>query len=154
MVVIRKMPLTITPDLTKICIDCKVEKPLDEFYAHRMMSDGREQKCKICRRAYQTNNRIARGARKNKDYTLRSMYKITIEEYEAFLAAQNYMCKICLASECSTGRNFAVDHNHTTGRVRGLLCSNCNRAVGLLGDHLDNVLRLVDYLSNDTGKVF
>lgn len=65
----------------------------------------------------------------------RRMYGITIDDYERMLRAQNGQCAICGSSNPGGGyKNFAVDHNHTTGEVRGLLCTRCNRGLGLFKD--------------------
>ena len=85
----------------------------------------------------------SRKARKaNPDYhkslQLRRNYGITIADYNRMLDAQNGCCDVCGKTEKTeiAGRtlSLAVDHDHATGVVRGLLCSNCNTAIGLLGD--------------------
>jgi 5-methylcytosine-specific restriction endonuclease McrA len=60
-------------------------------------------------------------------------FGITLEEYEAMDAAQNGVCAIC-RRKCKSGRRLAVDHCHKTSKVRGLLCMNCNNAIGRMGD--------------------
>jgi hypothetical protein len=62
---------------------------------------------------------------------LRRRYGITIADYDALLATQDGVCAACGGKD-QNGRRLAVDHCHETGRVRGLLCDFCNRAVGLL----------------------
>lgn len=62
---------------------------------------------------------------------LKRRYGITLEEYEAMFAKQDGKCAIC-NGVCPTGRNLAVDHDHDTGKVRGLLCSRCNQGIGQL----------------------
>jgi len=79
------------------------------------------------------------------DRDLRQLYNITEEQYNIMLKEQNGVCAICHNPESSkckgTLRRLAVDHNHKTGLVRGLLCSSCNR---LLGSAKDNVEVLRD----------
>ena len=81
---------------------------------------------------------------------LKNNYGITTEDYERMLSEQDNKCKICLGSGFSMKKEhkvlLVVDHCHTTGRVRGLLCHNCNRALGLLKDKEDNLLRAIEYL--------
>lgn len=60
-------------------------------------------------------------------------YGITVEEYDQMVENQNGVCAIC-EKPCASGRRLAVDHDHVTGKVRGLLCGACNRIIG----HLDN----------------
>jgi hypothetical protein len=76
-------------------------------------------------------------------------YKITLDEYRVLEKAQNFRCGICAkeAWECR-GRwgCFAVDHDHKTGQVRGLLCFDCNTAIGKLDDDAALVLKAATYL--------
>lgn len=58
-------------------------------------------------------------------------YGLTIDEYDALFEAQGGLCAICGEPDV-TGRRVAVDHDHVTGRVRGLLCGRCNMFVGLI----------------------
>ena len=83
-----------------------------------------------------------------KDYRLRKRYKITLSDYNRMLKEQDYKCFICgkLHKECKYG--LCVDHNHKTGRVRGLLCQYCNRRiVGRIGDDKRRMQGLVQYIS-------
>lgn len=64
---------------------------------------------------------------------LRRRYGMTIEEYDALLASQNGACAACGGLD-PNGRRLAVDHDHATNAVRGLLCDFCNRAIGLVRD--------------------
>lgn len=66
-------------------------------------------------------------------------YGITLSEYEDMLRAQGGLCAICRQPERAAGRSLAVDHCHTTNRVRGLLCMRCNIALGM---YEDDVLRM------------
>lgn len=78
--------------------------------------------------------------------TLKRLYGITIEDYDAMLVSQGFACAVCEAppSACVQG-TLSVDHCHSTGRVRGLLCDKCNRALGLLNDDMVLIARLLDY---------
>jgi hypothetical protein len=72
-----------------------------------------------------------------RDDRLRSMYGITLETYKTMFAEQGGVCKICCRSETALGptghvRPLAVDHDHTTKVVRGLLCHSCNIGIGHL----------------------
>jgi hypothetical protein len=72
-------------------------------------------------------------------------YGITGEDYQQMLVEQGFVCKTCGKPE-KTGKALAVDHDHKTGKVRGLLCGNCNQALGLLNDDLGVVKKLLVYL--------
>lgn len=74
---------------------------------------------------------------------LKMNYGITLEEYNTKLNSQMGVCAICYKS---TKRTLSVDHNHTTGKIRGLLCHNCNVALGLLKEDKNILNRMIDYL--------
>lgn len=114
------------------CKECNKRKAKDWHYDNHERS-------KEARRAYSRNNpEVVRHS------SYKRKYGITLEQYNEMLAAQGGVCAGC--GRAATG-NLAVDHNHETGRVRGLLCSNCNRAIGLLGDSVETLKNLMDYLS-------
>lgn len=73
-------------------------------------------------------------------------YGLRPGDYEVMLSAQGGGCAICKRTENFDGRRFAVDHCHRTGRVRGLLCTKCNVAVGLLGDSPALLMTAIEYL--------
>jgi hypothetical protein len=70
----------------------------------------------------------------------------TDEQYRAKLAEQDGRCGICRADRCSSGKTFAADHDHTTGKPRGVLCGKCNKGLGLLGDNAEGLRRAFAYL--------
>lgn len=73
-------------------------------------------------------------------------YGISGDEYEALLLAQGGGCAICGKSQGTEKNRLAVDHDHVTDRVRGLLCHRCNRALGAFGDSIDGIRRVLAYL--------
>jgi len=73
-------------------------------------------------------------------------FGITPEEYDGLLAAQAGVCAICGGDNGS--KRLAVDHDHDTGVIRGLLCNQCNRGLGLLGDSAESIRRVLDYLES------
>lgn len=62
----------------------------------------------------------------------RKKYGITIDQFDAMLEKQNNCCAICGTHQLKIAKRLAVDHNHTTGTVRGLLCPSCNKNLGIL----------------------
>lgn len=72
-------------------------------------------------------------------------YGIEYEDYMRMLEEQNAVCAICLRPPC-VQRNLSIDHCHTTGKVRGLLCHKCNMALGKLDDDPETILRAHAYL--------
>jgi len=80
-------------------------------------------------------------------------YGITGIEYEKLMNNQNNKCAICGKEPNGYYKRLGVDHDHVTGKVRGLLCPNCNTAVGLLKDDIVILSRAIDYLSQYETKV-
>jgi hypothetical protein len=73
-----------------------------------------------------------------------------LEQYKSILQEQNQVCAICLNPNTNgrkNSNNLYVDHDHNTGKVRGLLCSNCNRMLGLVGDNISTLFNAVSYLN-------
>lgn len=92
------------------------------------------------------------AADSKRDRQLRYRYGISLAAYNALHAAQGGCCAICrqpeTAKDPKTGTviHLAVDHDHDTGALRGLLCSRCNRALGYFGDKLPTLLAAAQYL--------
>jgi hypothetical protein len=79
-------------------------------------------------------------------------FGITRQEYEQFFKSQNGVCAICKKPETATRlgvvKSLAVDHCHSTGKIRGLLCSDCNTGIGKLKDDIKILQNAIQYLSN------
>lgn len=142
----------------KVCSGCSKTLALGAFYQKRAEAvDGHRYKtaygramqpCKECR--------IARSAELKEDperklqirsWNLKKLYNVTLEEYDLMLDQQNGGCAIC-GSPQGEGRSgiLHVDHCHTTGRIRGLLCGNCNKALGCMKDSSDLLRKGAEYL--------
>jgi len=78
-------------------------------------------------------------------------YKISIEEYEQMLVFQDKKCQIC--EELLEPKKTVVDHCHTSGNVRGLLCYNCNNAIGFLKENIRAALKLIDYIYKNESQI-
>lgn len=132
----------------KPCGICKVVKPLSEFWKNRSRKDGYKFECKDCARTY-TKRWEASNREHRKSYSRKrkiETYGISVSDYEELLLVQGGVCAFC-AEPCKTGRFLAVDHDHETGEVRGLLCAGCNAA--RVSNHtVDTARKLLDYLSN------
>ena len=83
-------------------------------------------------------------------FNLKDKYGITVEDYNRMLAEQNGVCAIC-GGVNENGKKLAVDHNHSTGKVRGLLCGICNRTVGNLRDSAELASKTADYIRKHEG---
>ena len=123
----------------KRCTECGETKPINEFASAG--AGKKRAKCKPClarkkREYYKKNPDKAR--RRN----LKTLYGIDVETYDLMAKQQNNCCGAC---EKPTD-NLVVDHCHTTGKVRGLLCSNCNLALGHFGDSIWKLENAMEYL--------
>ena len=81
-------------------------------------------------------------------------YKLTLEQYKQMLDAVNGKCEICGMKQVGRGaakNQLAVDHNHTTGKIRGLLCTKCNTALGLMKDDVLLMQKAINYLKERNG---
>lgn len=86
------------------------------------------------------------GKERNRESQLRNKYGITVEQYDQMLTEQNHSCKICGTHFDDNGRALPVDHCHTTGRVRALLCDPCNKALGLLKEDINIMKNMIEYV--------
>ena len=120
----------------------------------------KEKMCKLCSGLFipkapshlYCSQQCADSANTNRYYL--KTYGITRGAYLEMLVKQDGKCAICRGTgflmRDSHKTLLLVDHDHTTGRVRGLLCHNCNRALGLLHDSTENLLRAIEYLEGAT----
>lgn len=123
------------------CNSCKIQattqKELELFAPDRTQPHGRKNKCKECRKTQRRNN------------GLMSAYGITLEEYDELLVLQEGICKICGTDTPGHKGRFHVDHNHKTGKIRGLLCHACNTGIGLLKDSTEILAKAIIYLEEE-----
>lgn len=121
----------------KLCSTCKIEKSPDNFYKDTRTRDRLESLCKKCRSA--GNRRwLKKNYLKHRRYLDEFQWKrrglaITTDEYNQRLQTQNNACAICLKTPGKI--KLAVDHDHKTGIIRGLLCSWCNRYLVAMIEH-------------------
>lgn len=92
-----------------------------------------------------TETQKARKSEVNREHRLRTEYGLSVAEYEKMVESQGGVCAICSKPDPKFS-NLAVDHCHSTGKIRGLLCRLCNTGIGALGDNVDGLLRALDYL--------
>lgn len=95
----------------------------------------------------------SRSPEQRRKYQLKKDYGITLEQYDQMFEAQGYCCanQGCRAKFANTLKGWHVDHDHLTGKVRGILCSNCNVALGHAQDNADRLFGLAVYIKNHEG---
>jgi hypothetical protein len=137
----------------KICTRCKQKKPFEAFPKNYPWADGYRPDCKECRNAY-TRERIARlGGRQ--EMTARR-HKINAVLYREILEIQGNHCPLCGDPPDPKARALAIDHDHQTDRLRGILCARCNGGLGMFRDSPVILRRAADYLEfwRDGWKMF
>lgn len=149
--------MSTTMELELRCRACEVDLPITEFSPHKGGRHGVRTICKKCsceraRAWYAKNHDTYRNSH------LKRTFGITLDDYNQMLAAQGGVCAICGKPPGETRPNqgrkqgrpvrplLAVDHDHVTGKVRGLLCLPCNRGIGFLEDDPETVRAALHYL--------
>lgn len=149
------------PPKEKACYKCGEVKPVAEFKPRAELHDGFVNYCRACggaaRKALAASRKgdpfhDSKRKRKRRGDNLRR-YGLTMSQYEAMSESQGGLCAICgrhetaIATDGKTVRRLCVDHNHSTGQIRSLLCSACNKAIGEFGEGLDRMVSAVAYLA-------
>lgn len=148
--------------ILKKCSTCKLEKERTEFWKRSLSRDGLAYICKTCDGTRYMRMKKEKGsalAAKQKEWRdnnkdrirknrLQHKFRMSVEDFERLRRQQNYSCAICGEHESKAGRYkiLNVDHDHKTGKSRGLLCSNCNRCLGLLKDSISYLDKAIKYL--------
>lgn len=141
----------------KLCSSCKKEKPAEDFGRDKYKKSGLKSACRSCTKQYHKEyseeyRKINRE--KLKDNTLwydrKSSYGLTKEDYYELLSKQLGVCAICKESPKDIIR-MHVDHCHSTGKVRGLLCRTCNQGIGFFKDSVAKLRNAACYLENHNG---
>jgi hypothetical protein len=138
----------------KQCSVCKETKDFDQFYNYKTSKDGKSYRCKACddvaRKKWSTSN-PEKAHLSQRQRNLKQRFGVDLEWYEEQFKKQNYSCAICKSkTNKTTGDrqfwNFSVDHCHDSGKVRGILCNNCNRALGLFQDNPEVLRKAAEYV--------
>ncbi len=122
--------------MTKLCYRCHQDKPMDQFNKQSAAKDGHQDFCRQCSAEMKWFYR----------------YGITPEDYDEMLDTQDHKCAICgvssedYALRHKVHKRLVVDHDHSTDKVRGLLCNNCNIGLGGFDDDSARLRAGADYL--------
>lgn len=140
-------------EFKKYCSSCNSIKDLNEFTINSSKQSGRSSTCRKCRAIKRSQNRAKDNSKfleyerdpirldKQKNCRFIRNYGITLEKYENLVDEQQNLCKICLKNT-----KLVIDHCHRTGKVRGLLCHNCNVSLGLLKENIKIIQNIINYL--------
>lgn len=163
---------------TRRCPSCDTIKSVSHFGINKSRKDGLSYHCLFCKASQQralnkrqpeqkrqrdliwrNRNKAYKNAQDRKRYhlgkdvfrerNLKALYGISISEYNILLESQGGRCAVCRKTQTDNrGRHFFVDHCHSTGRIRGLLCYNCNSAIGMAHDDIELLKKLTQYLEH------
>ena len=158
----------------KSCCECRKTKPVSEFTCRRKEPDGLTRQCRDCiktRREEWVSKNIDRVRATNltasqkyaakyperiEEARIRCQYGIGFAEYDAMLEAQGGCCAVCGAPPLVRPHGkraiLCIDHDHTTGKVRGLLCRLCNHGIGSFADNPALLENAATYLRGHLGK--
>ena len=136
----------------KECTRCRRTLPRDAFYTRETGKPSSW--CKACVKAANKARQAERKAEGRSWYNpevdvwshRRRRYGITKEQYLAMLDEQGGACAICRGAPDGKDKSLVVDHDHKTGKVRGLLCNKCNWAIGHFKDDSDRMMNAITYL--------
>jgi hypothetical protein len=151
---------------SKCCNRCKIVKPINDYYRHsknRVKSTCKECENKLSLENYHKltdsektqrslRNRELMGKQYFKQYKLKTKYGLSLEQYENMLSEQDGKCCIC-NTQFTEDKKPRVDHNHTNGNVRGLLCHGCNTAIGHLREDTQILKQAISYLEKFNDKI-
>ncbi len=115
------------------CYTCKTVKPISEFARTKKEKSGFQFQCKCCK----------------KDENMKRRYGITKLEYTIIFDKQEGFCAICNKHQIELLRALDIDHSHSTGKVRGLLCNSCNQAIGSFKDNIEIIKNAIKYLEQN-----
>ena len=127
----------------KKCTRCKNTRPQSDFRVNQGW-------CRDCQNEYNRewyHRNRERGLKWRRNGHLVKKFGITSEEYDQMFEEQGNVCKICGAGK--TTKHFAVDHDHNTGKIRGILCGDCNLGLGKFKDDPELLRIALQYLSSE-----
>ena len=147
--------LALFPAQTKRCSLCKEEKHISAFCKVSARKNGLNSRCRPCHNQYMTEYKKKhpdKAKRYRKQSNLKSMYNMEYNDYIAMLNAQNHRCAICNNLPTNERYPLNVDHCHETGKVRALLCGNCNLALGNFKENIGVLQSAIAYLRLHKGE--
>jgi hypothetical protein len=124
---------------------CDVEKHITEFYMRDKKTGRRHSACKECDKA-RVKARHQANPERTRNNDLKRNYGITLDEHTQMYEDQNGVCAVCEKPGDGKWKKLCVDHDHKTGKVRQLLCRNCNMILGQVDDNINYMEKLTAYL--------
>ena len=136
--------------MLRVCKVCNIEKDSSDFYTGR--KDCKECKNAAARKKWAENiEASSRYKKRARERAKERRYGITQDEFDIMLVNQNNKCKLC-NNTFKNSKDTHIDHCHSSSKVRGLLCSSCNIALGQFNDNLDILDNAIKYLQKHLTK--
>lgn len=134
----------------KVCVDCGKDKDITFFIKNKHYADGYDAQCKECKNAYRREYRKRKEVKEKEKvlkrfYRVKNWYGLSRDEY-LHLSSLYSNCAIC-NTPLAEGEK-CVDHDHATGKVRGILCSLCNVLLGCSDESVSSLAKAILYLEN------
>lgn len=155
--------------MEQTCYNCKSIKNISFFRKDKRIQNGYSNQCKDCANKYRYNySKTDKSIKQRREYfqknkeklknkkdplkeklwMLKHRYNLTKEQYINLLETQNFSCAICFTEENKLPKKLFIDHCHKTGKIRGLLCHNCNSSLGLLKENIVIINSLLNYIKS------
>lgn len=136
------MPYANPEDARKASSKAYYEKNKEKIRArHKAYREKNKKELNVKKKAYREKNKEKIRAK-----DLKRNFGISLHEYDLMLTEQKGKCACCGIHQNELTMNLAVDHDHDTGLIRGLLCGSCNMAIGRLGDNIEGLMKALNYL--------
>lgn len=134
-------------ELSKICSSCGEEKLIAEFNKDKNGKYGVRKVCRACQKIVSDKYYSSqKGKEMRFKQWLKTRYNLTLDEYNALVKKYDNKCAICKNPPAYYFKLY-IDHNHDTGKVRGLLCSHCNCLLGMAKENVATLQEAINYLS-------
>lgn len=149
------IPRPIAIDGHRACSGCKLYFPHEEFTAINLKTDdGMIRLSRYCKECSIIKGRKFREGKLSNESTkgyyraarLKERYGMTLEQYDSILSSQGGKCAICSYIPNENGEVLAIDHDHSTGKIRGLLCRSCNSGLGYFKDNTEVMRKAIIYI--------
>ena len=124
----------------------KIQQAKDYILAHK---EETKQYQEEYRKSHKEETKAYTQKRIKDKSRMRITYGITLEDWQAMFDKQEGKCVICGVHQSEINRVLCVDHNHVTGKVRGLLCYHCNAGLGNFGDSAESLIKAAQYLKGE-----
>lgn len=125
----------------KTCTKCKESKGKSDFSPNKRSRDGLQSWCKTC-----TSKNSRSHPKHHRKHDLKRRYGIDEKQYNELFQKQKGFCAICNRHQSNLEKRLSVDHDHKTGKIRGLLCNPCNIAIGNFEDDINRLQGAIRYL--------